>query len=61
MRGLYRGFAPYLILSLLTNGLIEIKEDDFNIYSPERLRRQIFVYIGNSLLIIWRIMLSLEN
>ena len=61
MRGLYRGFIPYLILSLMSSGLIQIKEDDFDITDPDRMRRHIFVYFGNTLLILWRIMLSLET
>jgi Ni/Fe-hydrogenase subunit HybB-like protein len=28
---------------------------------PDRLRRQIFVYIGNTLMILWRVMVSLET
>ena len=61
MRGLYRGFIPYLMLSLMSSGFLEIKEDNFDLTNPDRLKKQILVYFGNILLIIWRIMLSLET
>jgi hypothetical protein len=60
MRGLYRGFIPYLFLSCMTNGLLQIQKDGRDQYDPRKRQNRILLYVSNASIILWRIMTSLE-
>ena len=60
-KGLFRGFLPYLMVSMIYRGRVDIERDGESIYNIEKLNKQLIAYTINTFLIIWRIQLCLEN